>query len=259
MPSLWTVTTTSDDHNDTGSLRYAIDNATPGDTIDFAPDIRAVELSSTLTVDDFAITNDQGVGTVTISAGGQFTVLDCSALASLSGLTIAGGTSINDAVDGGGIYNTGTLTASNCTFSNDEDVLSYFGAYGGGAIENNGTLTLNNCVFSNNDGGSGGAIQNNDSLTVSNCTFSGNSVGANLDYGGGAIYNAGTASVMGSSFSGNSAQAGQPGHVRAGGGAIDNGGTLTVTDSTFLENSASNGEGKAIALPRSPSNCSSAS
>jgi hypothetical protein len=35
----WTVTDNSDNPGDTGSLRYAIDNAPSGTTIDFAPSV----------------------------------------------------------------------------------------------------------------------------------------------------------------------------------------------------------------------------
>jgi hypothetical protein len=52
----------------------------------------------------------------------------------------------------------------------------------GGGIYNAGTLTVSNCTLSGNSaGGAGGGIENLETLTVSNCTLSGNSA----FYGGG--------------------------------------------------------------------------
>src|SRR4051794_37031588 len=75
VPSVVTVTSTSDNASDAGSLRYALANATLGETIDFAADVRTINLSSSLTIGvNLVITNDQGVGPVTIDGGRQFTV-----------------------------------------------------------------------------------------------------------------------------------------------------------------------------------------
>jgi len=275
LPSMVTVTSTSDDPSDTGSLRYALNNATPGESIDFAPNVRTIDLSDTLNSAGLAIgvnlsiINDQGVGPVTIDGGGQFTVftiLDSSVTASLSGLTIANGNSnpanLSNASPGGGILNEGTLTVSNSNFSNNS---AAFGrgssSNSGGAIFNGGTLTVSNSIFSNNysNGGNGGGIYNATlgEVMVSNSTFSNNSAA----YGGGiwsngtltvsnstfsnnaallggqagAIYNSGTLTVGNSAFSTNSAQ--------SYGGGILNSGTLAVSSSTFFGNSASSGQG----------------
>jgi len=214
VPSVVTVMSTSDDPTDTGSLRYALNNATPGETIDFAADVRTIDLSNTLnTVGltigvNLTITNDLGVGPVTIDGGGQFTVFtvsDSSLTASLSGLTIAHGS--------GGIHNNGTLTVSNSTFSNNS------AAFGdGGGIDNYGTLTVSNTTFSNNAANSGGG---------------------SIGHGGG-IYNDRTLSVSNSTFTNNSALSG-------GGIYNDYLGTVTVSDSTFANNSTtSDGAGGAM-------------
>jgi hypothetical protein len=117
---------------------------------------------------------------------------------------VNGGTVVgNEALDGGGIYNSSgcTLTISGCTIgeasrgpNND--------AYGaGGAIFNAGKLTLTGCTLSNNwawdlYGSSGqyqygGGIYNAGTATVSGCTLAGNSASS-----GGGIYNAGTAAAL---------------------------------------------------------------
>jgi hypothetical protein len=80
VPSAVTVTSVSDDPGDTGSLRYALNHAISGETIDFAADVRTISLSNTLnsaglTIGvNLTIINDQGVGPVTIDGGRHLTV-----------------------------------------------------------------------------------------------------------------------------------------------------------------------------------------
>jgi len=134
---------------------------------------------------------------------------------------------------GGGIYNKGTLTASNNTFLNNS------APSGGGIYHYDGTLTIANSVFSGNSASSsGGGIYNKGTLTASNNTFSNNSA-----LSGGGIYNSygGTLTIANSTFSGNSASS-------SGGGIYHYyhsyyGGELTITNSTFSDNSASSGGG----------------
>ncbi len=157
---------------------------------------------------------------------------------------------------GGGIYNSGTLTVSNSTISNNfaegygfgngggiynsisgTATVSYStlsGNYGntglgalGGGIWSDGKLTVTYSTLSNNFGNSGGGIYNRGSgtLTVTNSTLSNNSVFGS----GGGIVNHGTATVNNSTLSGNSA---------SNGGGFDNSGTLTVNNSTLANNSA---------------------
>ena len=130
---------------------------------------------------------------------------------------------------GGGIYNNGTLTVTNCTFSGN---LS--GANGGG-IRNNGTLKVTNSTFSDNlsDNG-GGGIYTNGALTVTNSTFSDN----NALVGGGIENEGGTVTVANSTFSSNVAN-----NIPGGGGILSEDGTLAVTNSTFSGNSADVGGG----------------
>ena len=101
----------------------------------------------------------------------------------------------------------------------------------GGGIFNHGTLTITNCTLSDNNAPAfAGGIENEGTLTVIDSTFSGNRV----NHEGGGIHNAGTLTVTNSTFVGNVAD----GDI--GGGAImnDSGATLKVTNSTFFENSA---------------------
>jgi parallel beta helix pectate lyase-like protein/S-layer family protein/polymorphic membrane protein len=159
----------------------------------------------------------------------------------------------------GGIYNIGTLTISDSTFSNNSAQDS-----GGGIFHSGGTLTITNSIFSGNSASgyhsAGGGIINDDTLIITNSTFSGNSAEV-----GGAIYNNGTLgmlTVTDSTFSGNSALDGGgifnydtltvtnstfsgngTSSYGSSGGGISNYKTLTVTNSTFFENSATYGGG----------------
>ncbi|HEY0073532.1 MAG TPA: choice-of-anchor Q domain-containing protein [Abditibacteriaceae bacterium] len=124
--------------------------------------------------------------------------------------------SANSAEDvGGGIYfdyfNNGTLTASNCTISDNS-------AFVAGGIANIGTARLSACTLSGNKAELGGAIDNRRTLSLTNCTLSGNSVqdsgyaGASFSaFYGGAIINAsnGTLTLSNCTLSGNGAENGK--------------------------------------------------
>ena len=66
--------------------------------------------------------------------------------AALTGLTISAGS----ATDGGGIYNQGTLSVSNCNITDNS--VGYSG-YGGGIYNLGGDLTLTNSTVANNTTG----------------------------------------------------------------------------------------------------------
>jgi predicted outer membrane repeat protein len=154
----------------------------------------------------------------------------------LSGLTIENGMSQGPTISdnegaGGGIYNTGTLTVSGCTITNNTAYNNSNAQFGGG-IFNHGILTLTGCTLSGNRSGFGGGIDNLGTLTVSGCTLSGNSA-----KGCGAIANGvgnghGTATLTNCTFSNNSAAGG------GGGIGIPTGSTATLTNCTFSNNSA---------------------
>jgi hypothetical protein len=114
------------------------------------------------------------------------------------------------------------------------------GAFGtdseGGAIWNNGTLTVRNCTFSGNAAKKGGAIwtgQGN-ALSVIGCTFFTNSA---VD--GGAIYHRGTLEVTNSTFSNNLATGGGGGVFSV--QSKFNQANGFVRNVTFSGNSASSG------------------
>jgi predicted outer membrane repeat protein len=197
----------------TGSLRALINaaNATAyGGDIDFAPGVTGTITLATIlpTIAQSVAIIGPGASTITISGNNsnQIFNINASAVAAISGLTLANGSAITG--DGGAINNSGTLTVINSTFSEDS-------ADTGGAIyDSAGPLVVTNCTFSRNSAvNSGGAIYSiNDSgaLTVTNSTFSANSASGVTGLGG-AIANGGALTAGNNIFTGNSASLGGAG------------------------------------------------
>jgi hypothetical protein len=163
------------------------------------------------------------------------TISNSAARVNLSQLTIRNG----HAQNGGGIYNSGTLTISHCVVSGNfaSTSVRYESAAGGG-IYNSGTLTINNCVVSDNfasasvmfASAAGGGIYGAGNLTINNSTISGN-VASEFFFnpGGGGIVVGGLTTINHSTISGN---AGSP-------GGIDSSRTLTIYNTTISGNSGS--------------------
>lgn len=220
-----TVTSTAD--SGSGSLRQALADASPGDTIGFS---LTYPVTITLTSGELAITKSltllgPGAENLAVSGNGAsrvFAIGGAGTTAALSGLTVA--YAYGSYLEyGGGIYNAGTLTVTHATFSGNW-------AGNGGGIYNAGILTVTHTTFSGNRAGyDGGGIYNNGTLMVTHATFSGNeAVGLG---GGGGIFNYGVVVLTNTTFSGNSAY--------SYGGGIDNwSGTLTVAHATFSGNEA---------------------
>ena len=265
LMSTFTVTNIAD--SGAGSLRYEIGQANSNagaNTIDFDSTVFNSALTINLTSGELELKETSGTETitgpaagVTVSGGGLSRVfqVDLNVTASLSGLTITGGSasgagaglanvggsttltnctiSGNSAASGGGLYtyNSGTTTLTGCTVSGNTAV------NGGGLYTNdNGTSTLTNCTLSGNlayDNG-GGLFNAFATTTLINCTVSGNS--ASLV--GGGLYNLiGTTALTHCTLSGNSA-------ALNGGGLFDELGTTGLTNCTVSGNSASvNGGG----------------
>jgi predicted outer membrane repeat protein len=166
-------------------------------------------------------------------------------------------------MSGGGMFNLGNPTLTNCTFSGN------WGRTGGGGMMNGrNNPTLTDCTFSKNTGGNGGGMWNGDSrlvlakckfsgntgswgggmknykssLTLTNCTFIGNSAEGN----GGGIYNSAynKLTLTNCAFIGNSAE------DYAGGICNDAYNNLTFTNCTFSGNSAPKGNALACKASR---------
>ena len=207
------VTNTNDSGN--GSLRQAITQACDGGTITFqipnddpnhqnnaytinlATGKLAIGKSLTINGPNSVVNTDP----IIISGNNATRVfqINSGTTATLSRLTITGG---HD-VDGGGIFNSGTLNVNNSTISGNTATAK------GGGINNNAFSTVNiiNSTISGNfcTGFSGGGIQNGFGSTANatNSTISGNSA---TNGGGGGIQNDGTLNLTNTTISANSAQ-----------------------------------------------------
>jgi hypothetical protein len=189
----------------------AIDNATTGVTLNIT---------------------GNGIGTTAISGDDVNTVFVINVGAvTITGLTLENGTAAGS--DGGGIFNTGTLTVTNDSFTND----SVANSDGGGAIYNSGTVTATNDTFSNDTATSanGGGIFNYGTVTATNDTFA-NDTSSSGDGGGLFNYVGATFTATNDTFIGNTAS--------GGGGAVFNyNGTLNASNDTFADDAAALGGG----------------
>jgi predicted outer membrane repeat protein len=168
-----TILVTNLNDGGAGSLRQAILDVAPGDSIRFAPG-----LTGTILNEDFpwqftksATLVGPGAGVLEVSGGdlrGLFLASNCEVR--ISGLTLRNG----KAPYGAAITSNDTLKVTGCTFRANR------GTGGGGAIRANGVLEVTDCTFENNvsDAGSGGAIQTAAYSTILGSTFKGNLGGA---------------------------------------------------------------------------------
>jgi CSLREA domain-containing protein len=236
--SSFVVSNTND--SGTGSLRQAIQgaNAQSGDNdITFDPTAFASAQTITLSSGQLELGNTSGTETitgpaagVTVNAGGTSRVfqIDSGVTASISGLTITGGSIAGQY--GGGVYNDGGyLTLNNVTIRGNYDSNSD----GGGLGVSSGATTLTNCTVSGNmSGGKGGGIGVFSGTTsLQNCTLSGNSSIGRIGYGGGMWAN-GTTTVTDCTVSGNTA------NYYGGGLLVGYSGTMTIGNTIVAGNNA---------------------
>jgi hypothetical protein len=212
-----TVTTLAD--SGAGSLRQAIIDAQPGDTINFA--VTGTIVSRYLYMENKELTIDgPGANVLAISGGGLggvFEIFD-------STVTIQGVT-IRDGWDGGAIGMANSrLTLNNVTIADNK-----VGAAGAGINSGDSILTINNSTFTGNIAGDiGGAMVISNSVpemttTITNSTFSGN-----VAMDGAAVHNwVGGLSIRNSTFVGNST-------TEATGGDIEGFGPFELKNSLFV-------------------------
>ncbi len=247
----YTVDTTADNATSTPctaaandcTLRGAINRASDSDTIIFDANVFASAQTITLSRNQLNISVSgsitirvTGAAPVTVSGNNMSSVFVIAQTANVTidGLKVTGGTSN---IGGGGIYNSGTLTITNSTVSNNSDTTAANSGGDGGGIYNGGSLTLSNSTVSNNSASQqGGGIYNAGTLIVTNSAINNNN-SANTIGGGGGIFNlqGRTVNITNSVIHGN---------VSAGyGGGIENAGILALTNSTVSSNSAVFGGG----------------
>ncbi len=233
-----TITVSNLNDSGTGSLRRAVTDAmatNAEDDINFSvsgtivlssalPDI--IPAGGNLTIDgagqSVAISGNNNVRVFWVEKGASLTLQD---------LTVANGYSTGE---GGGIYNAGTVTVNNTTFShNSSDNF-------GGAISNfSGTLTIANSTFSGNSATRGGGFTSagpDNTVSLTNCTFFNNSATApqTSSPGGGAIaIGTGTLTISNSTISGNNVNT-------YGGGIYSYQSTTTLINTIVSDNTPDN-------------------
>ncbi len=166
LMSTFTVTNTLD-NGSAGSLRWAVgqaNSAGAAGVIAFDQKVFKTAQTITLTGTQLELSDSTGAETitgpkvgVTVSGGGLSRVfqVDGGVTASISGLTITGGSAVTKGAGscGGGVDNLGgTVTLTNCTVTGNTANES-----GGGLYNLNGTTTLTNCTVSGNSATFGGA------------------------------------------------------------------------------------------------------
>lgn len=223
-----TVEVTNCHDSGAGSLRQAVADAAPGDTIRFALSPRCsvitltsgpVTISQSLTI--------EGPGTQTLALSGAnlsgiFSTTNPGAgpnppTISISGLTLkdAVGTALSN-------WDATVQLAQMLVTENN-------GIFGGGIFNFAGSVDVTDCVISNNSAVYGGGIDNgswNATLNLVDSTVSGNTVGANQ---GPIIYGQLNPSGLLSASSGEGA------------GIFNQGGSITIVGTTISNNQAING------------------
>jgi hypothetical protein len=274
------------DDGSVGSLRWAIGeaNANPGDdAIDFdvgvfaAPQVIALAGTQLELTDTTGATSIAGPAAgVTVDADGLSRVLQVnpSVNASISRMTITGGSQADLFGLAGGIFSLGSVTLTGCTITGNH------GWMVGGMWAALGTNTFTDCAFTDNisdHGPGGGLLIDQSSATVTNCTFSGNYAGGwvnldGVDGGGGlavtgssltmtgctitdnhAVTSGGGMSISGvyggstmvehCSFRGNTCDGEAFYSAKGGGGVAVSFATATLTDCTINDNSTTGPDG----------------
>jgi len=254
-----TITVTNGNDSGPGSLRQAILSASSGDTINFAPCLTTVTLTSgELVINKNLTITGPGAGRLTVqrstSAGlfRIFHITSSTVTVSISGVTISNGVVAVPDPGGGGIRSAGALTLTDSVISSNSVEFATIG--GGGVVNENGTMTITRCTISNNSASAfsgsgclaqssfgGGILNQGGSMIITDSTISGNScfmyslgicpVAAD----GGGIYNAGSISITNCTISGNAVSQADS----ASGGGIFNTGNLQIRSSTIAHNLAS--------------------
>ncbi len=201
-----------------GSLRQAVTDVASGGTIIFAPALSGqtcilssqILLNKNLTIDASAL----AAGFI-ISGNNASRVFEVAAtrVVGLKALTIRNGYASGTSYPGntgGGIYNAGTLSITECTLTANQAIVGV--NPGGGGIENDGgTLTVTRSTVSGNSSAFGGGVENfSGILTLNQCTFANNSASLN---GGGIFSSGGSISVNQSTICGNAAATGTGGGI----------------------------------------------
>ncbi len=259
-----TITVVNGNDSGPGSLRQAILNASSGDTINFAPTLTTVNLTSgELVIDKNLTIMGPGANRLTVQVDDFvyfriFNISSSTVTVSISGITISNGVA-QDGPGGGGILSGGVLTLTDSTISGSFAGSLFGGVLGGGGVMNDhGTMTITGCTISNNSQGNsfggggiggGGVLNENGTMTITRCTISNNSANQSgiapggVSEGGGIVNDSGGSLIItNSTISGNTSSATNPdvffASAFAYGGGVHNSGSMTITNCTISGNSA---------------------
>ena len=177
-----------------GSLRQAILSAANGDNIVFNDGLSGtIALTSgVLTITNSIRILGPGPQVLSVSGNGSSGVFSIPLIlgahpvfnVALSGLTITNGQATSAQQYGGGIFNYGTLTVSNCVISGNKTApCNVITCFSGGGIANLSVCTIINSTISQNEasGNGGGIFTSAAGLSLVNCTICSNI--ADADYG----------------------------------------------------------------------------
>ena len=176
-----TVTVTNTNDALSGSLRQAIQDANPDDSIAFNiptsdPGYDPLAKVYTISLTSAGLTVGKNLGisgaglhvTVRRNSSSSFPVftVNAGAFVTIDNLTISNGFAMG--FSGGGINSAGDLALSNCTLSGNQ------ASAAGGGLFSIGNATVRNCTFTANEAQEGGAVSNYGTLVLSDSTLSGN-------------------------------------------------------------------------------------
>lgn len=236
------------------SLRQAVDAAVDGDTITIEHLVDPqITLGQILVTEDLAIDGEGGLADTEPLTAIPGTRLDAAHTSRIFDVAAGAELTLSDLLlqrgeapageDGGAVRNAGTLRLERVTVTNSRTT----GAGDGGGIWSSGSLTATDIVFAgvialanaapNSAGGDGGAIASTGSLSLDRATFDRNTAGG-TDGGGAVTVNGGTAELVNATLFGNKATGGIGGALHVG-----DGGQASLVSSTVAKNEAASGGG----------------
>jgi hypothetical protein len=212
------------------SIQAAVTAANPtgGDTIIVA----AGQYNEHIIIDRSLTIQGAGAGSTIVdgSNNGRIFHINGNYTVEISALMVQNGNSSPQ--DGGGIFNQGMLTITDCTISGN-----YAGNRGGGIYNVGDTLTMTGCTISGNEADDGGGIYNAvGEVTLTNCTVSDNTARAGNGGGISTVIQDATLTMTNCTISGNKAS-------NDGGGIYNYLDEVTLTNCTISGNEAGDNGG----------------
>jgi hypothetical protein len=244
-----TITVINNDDSGPGSLRQAIADAAPGDTINFAVTGTITLTSAELVINKDLTIQGPGAQVLTISGNNAVRVFHLENSSSRINVTLSDLKIANGLADyGGGIYsfNTGMINITRCNVSRNTANNSNPNSKGGGIYNSSfGVLTITDCTITLNttrsgaDAAGGGIFNASNRLDITNSTITFNTaIGGSANSGGGGIFNRnGDLNVTNSTIAGNITNTGNNSFA-FGGGIEGFTSKMRITNSTICNNTA---------------------